>query len=35
VESPDALGQIEFVLMIYGGGVALGVYMGGVASGVS
>jgi len=35
VESLGALGQIEFVVMIYGGGVALGVFMGGVASGVS
>jgi hypothetical protein len=34
VESLDALGQSEFVL-IYGGGVAFGVYMGGVASGGS
>ena len=34
VESLGALGQIEFV-QIYGGGVALGVYMEGVASGVS
>jgi hypothetical protein len=34
VESPDVLGQFEFV-QIYGGCVALGVYMEGVASGVS
>ena len=34
VESPDVLGQFEFA-QIYGGCVALGVYMEGVASGVS